>query len=417
MVRFKKIFFIFLFCLAFQFLPLISVSAVGASLYLMPGSFSFNVGQTKNVSLILNSGGQAVNSSQATINFPTDKLSVTKISRGGLFTFWPVEPNFSNSAGTISYAGGLPDPGYSGSGATILTITFKAKAEGVAKVTIGGASILANDGKGTNVLGGTGSGTFTIIASTPTTEKPEKPSATPTTTPAEIKPINKAVIAISSKTHPDFNTWYQSGDLELIWSRPVGITKFSYILDQTAETIPDTTPDEDTLEQKYPQLASGVWYFHVSGFDGRAWSQTSHFKVQIDHDLPQDVEISSKDAPITYRQDPEVILKAKDLHSGIDSYEISVDKKNLGKISDGEELQYQLPELDFGKHIIKMIVRDKAGNQVEKTLNLEVLRSQPILGFGRFDLMSFLIGVISTILIFGLGFILGRRAKKMHKRR
>ncbi len=384
--------------------------AAGASLYLAPGATSFSVGQTKNVALILNAGGQAINSSQATVSFPTDKLEVVRVSKGGLFSFWPIEPGFSNSAGTVSCAGGLPDPGYSGSGATIMTISFRAKAEGTATVSIRGASILANDGKGTNILGGVGSGTYKIGAAAPV--KPTTPVEVVPQTPAE-----KVVLAISSPTHPDFNAWYQSGGLEVIWNQPDGVTGFSYILDQEAMTMPDTTAEEMGTDKKYPQLDSGVWHFHVRPFDGKNWGTASHFKVQVDHDAPSDISIIVEDEGITYKRNPEIVIRAHDPHSGMDSYEIWVDKKSLGRISDGEKLNYQLPKLDFGKRKIKVIAADKVGNQAEAEIELEILRSQPVWGVGRFDLVSFLIGVVATMLVFGLGFILGRQVKVARKKR
>ncbi|GAI35186.1 unnamed protein product, partial [marine sediment metagenome] len=42
-----------------------------------------------------------------------DKLEVLNISKeNSIFTLWPEEPIFSNSAGEISFSGGTPHPGF-----------------------------------------------------------------------------------------------------------------------------------------------------------------------------------------------------------------------------------------------------------------------------------------------------------------
>ena len=99
--------------------------------------------------------------------FNPDKLEVKSISKtDSIFTLWVQEPAFSNSLGTITFAGGKPSPGYTGAAGTINTITFKAKTAtfATADLTFAVGSVLADDGKGTNILTNMGSGVYTIVA-------------------------------------------------------------------------------------------------------------------------------------------------------------------------------------------------------------------------------------------------------------
>src|SRR3989338_8968242 len=130
----------------------------GASttLTLSPSSGSPTVGSTISVKVLVNAG-QAINAVEGTVRFPTDLLEVSSLSKtSSVLTLWAVEPSFSNSWGTVAFAGGLPSPGFSRSGGTVLTMLFRTKKTGSAKLTIGSAQIAANDGEGTNVLSGTG---------------------------------------------------------------------------------------------------------------------------------------------------------------------------------------------------------------------------------------------------------------------
>src|SRR3989344_843354 len=102
--------------------------AQNGSLYLSPSSGQVSVGQSFSVVLRVNTGGTAVNAAEGSVIFDQAKLSVTSVSKSGsVFTIWAEEPKFSNAEGTIEFAGGVPNPGYSGSNGLVLTINFRTK--------------------------------------------------------------------------------------------------------------------------------------------------------------------------------------------------------------------------------------------------------------------------------------------------
>lgn len=138
--------------------------AQAATLGTNPSSGSYSVGKTISVRVIVNSSGQSINAVAGAVTFSNDTLTLTGISKSGsIITLWAQEPTYSNSSGTASFQG-VTLNGYNGSSGTVVTLTFKAKAEGDATVSLSSAnsSVLLNDGQGTNVLSTTSGARFTI---------------------------------------------------------------------------------------------------------------------------------------------------------------------------------------------------------------------------------------------------------------
>lgn len=162
-----------------------SAHAYAASLSLSSATTNVSIGDTVRVRVSVNAGGTAINTAEATLQFPTNILSVTNVDKSSsIFSIWPDEPSYSNQSGTVSFSGGLPSPGYSGSGGVVVMVTFRAKASGSATLSLSGASVRANDGLGTNVLSGAGGMTIQVAEAkivAPVTPQP-KPNTKPSTT-------------------------------------------------------------------------------------------------------------------------------------------------------------------------------------------------------------------------------------------
>lgn len=129
----------------------------------------------------------------------------------------------------------------------------------------------------------------------------ENGAASPTITNPQLSSwVNSAIIlcdttappapTVSSSTHPDQNTWYNHNDPALSWSCSdiSGIIGYSYVLDQTAGTIPDTVSEGTGTSTSYTDKAEGVWYFHIRACNGVGlWgATTAHYTVRIDISVP-----------------------------------------------------------------------------------------------------------------------------------
>lgn len=130
---------------------LVAHATFAAELRLSADAVKASVGDTIKIRMVVNSG-QSINAVSGQISFPKNILQVQSLSKtGSIINQWAVDPSFSNTNGTVSLEGVVLN-GYKGSGGTILTIVFKAKASGTATIQILSGAVLANDGEGTDVL-------------------------------------------------------------------------------------------------------------------------------------------------------------------------------------------------------------------------------------------------------------------------
>ena len=145
------------------FLGLFPFGAEAAILNFSPPSGAYTIGNTFSVSVFVSSVDQAMNAASGAVSFLADKLEVISLSKtGSIFTLWVQEPSFSNTAGTINFEGIVLNPGFTGSAGKAITINFKAKAAGDAAVNFSSGSVLANDGKGANILASLGGAQFNL---------------------------------------------------------------------------------------------------------------------------------------------------------------------------------------------------------------------------------------------------------------
>ncbi len=140
------------------------------------------MGETFSVRIMVSSPRQAINAISGVLSYPSDKLQVTSVSKiGSVLSLWVQEPSFSNSKGTVTFEGVVPNPGFSESNGRVLAVNFKVVGTGTADVKLSSGSILANDGYGTNVLKTLGSASFTL----------EQRQEIPLTPPALIEPAEE----------------------------------------------------------------------------------------------------------------------------------------------------------------------------------------------------------------------------------
>jgi len=177
--------------------------ASAATLNIIPSSGLHNIGEIFSVSATVSSPDQALNAVDGTITFPTDILEVTAISKqDSILNLWVEEPVYSNSTGRISFSGVAVNPGFTGANGKVLKINFKIKKSGSGNVGFFSGSILANDGKGTNILTGFNNGSFTFGKA-----EVVKPTLTPTPVPGPTPVAPNPVISPANNI-PIENTTY-----------------------------------------------------------------------------------------------------------------------------------------------------------------------------------------------------------------
>lgn len=340
--------------------------AAPPSLYLAPGAGTYAINTNFSVAIKANTDGKPINAADGSLSFDNSFLEVVSISKSSsIFSLWTTEPTFSNSAGTVSFSGGLPPPAYKGTAGNICTITFKAKKVGTASVRFKGGALLAADGKGTNILVGLGSGTYTISPKidTPKQDIPQREK------PKAEQEYNKP--KISSATHPDSNTWYNKSQLIVKWQLPKNVKGVSISLSK--DSISDPGPVSDGLfgEKEFNIEESGVYYVNVKFKDAVRWGTTAHFRVMIDLNPPLPFEVEVKYMGVG--EWPELNFEAKDEESGLEFYDIFIGslEEQAHKL-EADKKSFIVSDVNAGEHTAIIKAVDKAGNERAVTVNFTI---------------------------------------------
>ena len=343
--------------------------ASSASLYLSPSSSFYKIGQNFTVNVFVSSADQVMNAAEGIISFPIDKLSVVSISKSGsIVSLWTQEPSFSNSAGTVNFEGIVLNPGFTGSAGKMISINFKTKAAGDAVVSFSSGSILANDGKGTNILSGFGNARFNIDSgfSDPTPPVSTTPASNAKTPPAPM---------IHSSTHSDPNKWYNVNNPKFSWAVTQDITGVSFLIDNKPSSSPGPISDGLISEKQFENIGEGIRYFHLRLRNASGWGAISHFRFSIDTEVPIDFTMDFSSEEEILEHGLKIKFSISDDLSGISRFETKIDNKEILSFPDKELRVYDLPVLDPGKHTVAVKVFDNAGNFVAdfKEIKIEAL--------------------------------------------
>ena len=341
-------------------LLLLPAVARAATLYFSPSSGSYAIGNNIPVGIFVSSADQAMNAASGIVSFPPDKLEVTSLSKdGSIIALWVRETTFSNTLGTINFEGIVLNPGFTGASGKIITANFKVKAAGIAPISFSSGSVLANDGKGTNILASLGSASFSLGEQiTPEVETPSVVVGAP------------AAPKISSPTHPNSEKWYSNNDPKFTWKVPEDVTRVRLLVGHNPVVVPTVSYSEPISEKQLEDLADEVWYFHCQLQNKFGWGGVSHFKFQIDTTPPLPFEIEVKEGKETTNPQPTLVFEATDEMSGIDYYEVKIDQEPSIKI---KEKEYKTPVQTFGIHTIIVKAVDKAGNETLAMTEINIL--------------------------------------------
>lgn len=339
--------------LSVLFVFLFSATSVSAASLSFSASTA-TVGQTFSVPILVStSGGESLNAISATISYPSTLLSLVSIAKSpSVITLWAQEPTIS--AGTASLEGIVPNPGYSGSGGRVATLTFRVLAPGTASLSFANASVLANDGSGTDILTSAPTKQITLNAAAvaPVVEEDEEPVVETAQTNAP---------GVTSAEFPAPNSWYARSEGTFSWNVPDGVTAVRTLLDQNKTTVPSILLDGRTSSRSVAGIPEGVNYFHVQFKNAAGWGEVAHVRVAVDITPPTLsglTEIVRDDLT-----DPRIRMRptARDTLSGLAGYEVSVDGGAYTSLSETADVVTTAP-LAPGEHRLLIRAVDGAGN-------------------------------------------------------
>lgn len=378
-------------CCIFSFGEANAQSQSEVRLSLSPDAGSFLVGSIFDISIILDTDNTSVNTVKVDLGFPSDMLQIVSPSSGRSFiSSWTEQPSYSNTEGTIGFTGGIPE-GINTSSGILSTITFRAIKAGEATIRfLPSSSVLANDGKGTEVLSRKIEGSYTL----------------------EPKPFQGP--KVFSKTHPDETRWYNNNNPIVSWEKEVGVTDFSFVLDNYPQSVPDNAADGQETAKAYEGLEDGLWYFHIKAKKEGVWGSPSHFLLRID-----------STPPVSFKPNLEFLLAAiigrafvsfstVDALSGVDHYEVAVIDRTEPPLRSPvfieAESPYQLPKIISGNLRVLVRATDKSGNARDEQVDGDF--PEPILSVIKDKIVFILSGILALIFIyFILNFLFGQKSR------
>ncbi len=363
-----------LIALSFALLMQVATTAItfAATLQLTPSTGSYSSGQTFTTAVRVQPSGESVNAVEATLSFDSSRLAVVSVSKdGSAFSLWTVEPTFSNTNGTITFGGGSPTPFTAAS--NIISVTFRTVAEGAAPVTFSNASVLAADGRGTDVYQPSSGGSFTVAAAsthTPTPTSPTQPADT-STEEALIFGDPPRAPEVGSTSFLDPEVWYKSTDGVFTWTLPFDINAVAIEVATSADNVPSDNetaiidPPVDEFRVTKDIVSDGEQYISIQFRNQVDWGAVLNRKLLIDTTAPEPFEVVVR-AGTTPSSFPLILFEANDQTSGVAYYELLVaDREPVRITPDEARLGYLLKDLEDGTYTVRVTAYDQAGNARE----------------------------------------------------
>lgn len=160
-----------------------------------------------------------------------------------------------------------------------------------------------------------------------------------------------------------------------------GAAGYSFVIDQTDDTLPDELIDADHAEKSFTGLADGEWYFHVRAVDDQGnWSDVDHYRIRIDTSGPEIENIMGKITPAGGMVINAII---SDAASGVDWENASVfldGSEVTGKCSrSGSIISCTIDAVAAEAHAVKISAADKAGNVNAVEAIVPVCAGAPVL--------------------------------------
>lgn len=356
-------------------LLLLPAIASAATLSFSPATGSYGVGDEFTVEITVDPGTDSINAADGTVSFDNTLLTLESYSEtGSVFSLWTSNPVISQSAGTFTFSGGTPTA-FSTSG-TVLSLKFKALAMGTAQVSFTKASILAADGKGTNVYQSGTPASYTIGAAAPAAAPttPDTSASDNSDSQGDVVDTGPPPIAptITSPTFPNATSWYATSTAVFMWDLPPDATGVRTLLSTSDNATPTKVFSADTSSSTVTNIQDGTSYFYVQIQNASGWGDIAKREVLVDTAPPEEFTVSL--APTDSSGVPKLAFEATDTLSGVDHYEILIGTSTDQTVAANDITNgtYPVPPQGGGKQAVTVRAYDLAGNMREASSTLDL---------------------------------------------
>lgn len=357
----RKYFVWLLFAVCLFFLPTYSVQS--ASLSITPDTGVYTVGDTVSVRVVLNTAGQTINAADGRIQVSGSGVNIVSLNQtGSIFSLWTEEPQIRGNE--VVFSGGIPQ-GYTGNGGTVFTLTLRTSSAGTKRITFQDGSVLAADGRGSNVLSNMSGATYTVRARE-TAPEPEVVRYVPVANTPDAP-------RITSETHPDQDTWSSASDATFAWTVPAGITQVRTAVTQSPSTIPNEVADGIITSYTVSKLPDGVSYFHLQLRNEDGWGDIARYRIFIDSKPPQGLVVKLDESIEPYRREQQLLIDVSTSTSPLVEAVVQIAGKDpLSYPLDSSTSTIALPVLDPGYYTLTVEVRNASGLSSIVSLSLTI---------------------------------------------
>jgi hypothetical protein len=171
--------------------------------------------------------------------------------------------------------------------------------------------------------------------------------------------------SLSSSTNPDEALWYAVADPVLSWTAPSdlsGVVGYSWVVDQTPDTVPDAVSEDSATGTTLAGLGDGVWYVHVVAIDAVGNVSAPQQRVlRVDTTAPE----TTDDAVTEPMRRMTLGFSANDAASGVALLEYRIDGgewQSGSQVLIVKEIKHKRAGLTIGDHLVEYRAVDAAGN-------------------------------------------------------
>ncbi|MBM2818063.1 MAG: hypothetical protein HW401_653 [Parcubacteria group bacterium] len=183
--KYLPVFLVFILLSIFYFLT--SKITFAAEIFIKSETQEIKAGEHFEVVLSIDTENEDINAVEGVIMFPPESLELKEIKDGGsIINLWVERPKMETN-GMIVFSGIIPG-GYKNEKGSIMSLIFEAKREGSGSINISNASVLKNDGKGTETKTKISDLEFKILKSEIEISPAESETSIDTNPPESFKP-------------------------------------------------------------------------------------------------------------------------------------------------------------------------------------------------------------------------------------
>jgi hypothetical protein len=133
--------------------------------FTVPSDVKHKIGQTFPFEISIDGIRTPINTVQVDLSYDPQTLEVVEVSTHKSFATVFIEKEIYNEIGFMRLTGGLPNPGFQQENGVFGTVYFRGKSAGITEIVFLPTSVvLANDGKGTNILSSFATASVLILA-------------------------------------------------------------------------------------------------------------------------------------------------------------------------------------------------------------------------------------------------------------